>query len=204
MPLEPPHLDPFAGEAAAINEVFYANVFEGLTSIGSPGDVLPNLAESWAISDYGKTYSFKLLSGVNFSLDRVRDENSVNAQKGLFAPIGTVEVIYPSTVKVILKNPLGSFFYNLGWGDAMIVAPETAYTRKEKPFGTDTLKFQNCVKGLAITLVKANGYCGDPVAFDKADSASFPTLGLQSLPCFRGCPGLAQLRARRRARPGQD
>ena len=31
MPLEPPHLDPTAGAAAAIDEVLYANVFEGLT-----------------------------------------------------------------------------------------------------------------------------------------------------------------------------
>ncbi|HIB45949.1 MAG TPA: ABC transporter substrate-binding protein, partial [Candidatus Lambdaproteobacteria bacterium] len=31
MVLEPPHLDPTAGAAAAIDEVVYANVFEGLT-----------------------------------------------------------------------------------------------------------------------------------------------------------------------------
>ena len=33
MVLEPPHLDPTAGAAAAIDEVVYANVFEGLTRI---------------------------------------------------------------------------------------------------------------------------------------------------------------------------
>lgn len=54
MPLEPPHLDPTAGAAAAIDEVLYANVFEGLTRIGSRGEVLPDLAESWTISDDGK------------------------------------------------------------------------------------------------------------------------------------------------------
>ena len=43
MPLEPPHLDPTAGAAAAIDEIFYANVFEGLTRIGKKGDVLPAL-----------------------------------------------------------------------------------------------------------------------------------------------------------------
>ena len=31
--LEPPHLDPTAGAAAAIGEIVYANVFEGLTRI---------------------------------------------------------------------------------------------------------------------------------------------------------------------------
>ena len=33
MVLEPPHLDPTAGAAAAIDEIVYANVFEGLTRI---------------------------------------------------------------------------------------------------------------------------------------------------------------------------
>jgi len=66
IPLEPPHLDPTAGAAAAIREVTYANVFEGLTRIGPNGEVLPDLAESWTISDDGKVYTFKLHSGVKF------------------------------------------------------------------------------------------------------------------------------------------
>ena len=37
--LEPPHLDPTAGAAAAIDEVVYANVFEGLTRINKNGEV---------------------------------------------------------------------------------------------------------------------------------------------------------------------
>lgn len=41
--LEPPHLDPTAGAAAAIDEIVYANVFEGLTRIGPNGEVLPPL-----------------------------------------------------------------------------------------------------------------------------------------------------------------
>src|SRR5690349_17579152 len=66
MPLEPPHLDPTAGAAAAIDEVLYANVFEGLTRIGSRGEVLPALAESWTVSEDGKIYTFKLHTGVKF------------------------------------------------------------------------------------------------------------------------------------------
>ncbi|TIM18370.1 MAG: ABC transporter substrate-binding protein, partial [Mesorhizobium sp.] len=116
IPLEPPHLDPTAGAAAAIDEVLYANVFEGLTRIGPNGEVLPDLADSWTISDDGKAYTFKLHTGVKFhdgtdfnaddvkfSLDRARADNSVNAQKGLFAAIDTVEVVDPTTVKIALK-----------------------------------------------------------------------------------------------------
>src|SRR5436190_19465713 len=89
--LEPPHLDPTAGAAAAIDEIVYDNIFEGLTRIGSHGEVLPALAESWTISDDGKTYVFKLHTGVKFhdgsdfnaddgkfSLDRARSVDSTN------------------------------------------------------------------------------------------------------------------------------
>jgi len=37
MVLDPPHLDPTAGAAAAIDEVVYANIFEGLTRIDKNG-----------------------------------------------------------------------------------------------------------------------------------------------------------------------
>ncbi len=39
--LEPPHLDPTAGAAAAIGEIVYANVFEGLTRIDRNAGVKP-------------------------------------------------------------------------------------------------------------------------------------------------------------------
>ncbi|MEO1397578.1 MAG: ABC transporter substrate-binding protein, partial [Pseudomonadota bacterium] len=66
MVLEPPHLDPTAGAPAAIDEVVYSNVFEGLTRIGPNGAVMPGLAESWTVSDDGKTYTFNLREGVMF------------------------------------------------------------------------------------------------------------------------------------------
>lgn len=214
--LEPPHLDPTAGAAAAIDEVLYANVFEGLTRIGPNGEVLPDLAESWTISDDGKTYTFKLHTGVKFhdgtdfdaddvkfSLDRARADNSVNAQKGLFAAIDKVEVVDPATVKVTLKNPQGSFLYNMGWGDAVMVAPETADTNKEKPIGTGPFKFQGWAKGSSITLVKSDTYWGTPVSLDKVEfrivpdaAAAIPALlsgDVQAIP-FLDPDSVAQVR----------
>ncbi|MFD9896769.1 ABC transporter substrate-binding protein [Mesorhizobium sp. UC22_110] len=187
MVLEPPHLDPTAGAAAAIREVTYANIFEGLTRIGPNGEVLPDLAESWTISEDGKVYTFKLHKGVKFhdgtdfdasdvkfSLDRARAENSQNAQKQLFAAIDTVDVADPATVKVTLKQPQGSFLYNMGWGDAVIVAPESADTNKEKPIGTGPFKFQNWAKGSSVTLVKSDNYWGAPISLDKAEFRFIP------------------------------
>ena len=113
MQLEPPHLDPTSAAAGAIDEVLYANVFEGLTRFGPDGAVNPGLAESWEISEDGTVYTFKLREGVTFhdgstmdaedvkfSLDRARAADSANAQKALFAGITDVEVVDPQTVKV--------------------------------------------------------------------------------------------------------
>lgn len=216
--LEPPHLDPTAGAAAAIDEIVYTNVFEGLTKIGPTGEVEPGLAESWSISDDGKVYTFKLRPGikfhdgtdftaedVKFSLDRARGADSTNAQKVLFEPIENVEVVDPTTVRVTLKNPTGAFLYNMGWGDAVIVAPESADTNKDKPVGTGPFKFDNWAKGSAITIVKNPDYWGEPVALEKAEfriipdaAAAIPALLAGDVHAFPNMPAgdaLAQIQA---------
>jgi peptide/nickel transport system substrate-binding protein len=182
MALEPPHLDPTAGAAAAIDEVTYANVFEGLTRINAKGEVVPGLAESWEIAPDGLTYTFKLRSGVKFhdgadftaedvkfSIDRAMAADSTNAQKTLFDGITTVEAVDATTVKITLSRPIGLLLYNLGWGDAVMVDAASAATNKEKPVGTGPFKFANWAKGSAITLEKNAAYWGAPAGLDKAE-----------------------------------
>ncbi len=181
MVLEPPNLDPTAGAAAAIDEVVYANIFEGLTRFGPDGAVLPALAQSWDVSEDGKTYTFHLHTGatfhdgttfdaedVKFSLDRARAEDSANAQKALFAGIDTVEVIDPATVTVTLKDADGSFPFNMAWGDAVIVAPESVADEATNPVGTGPFKFDEWAQGDHITISRYDGYWGTPVALSKA------------------------------------
>jgi len=216
--LEPPHLDPTAGAAAAIDEIAYANIFEGLTRIGPKGEVQPALAESWEISEDGKTYTFKLHDGVKFhdgtdldaedvkfSLERAMAEDSTNAQKVLFSAIQSVDAVDPTTVKVTLKQPQGSFLYNMGWGDAVIVAPESAETNKEKPIGTGPFKFENWAKGASITIVKNPEYWGEPAALDKAEFRFIPDAAasvtallsgdVQAFPNFPAGDALPQIEA---------
>ena len=181
MQLEPPNLDPTGGAAAAIDEVVYANVFEGLTRIGPDGSVLPALAESWDISDDGLVYTFHLHQGVTFhdgsafdaedvkfSLDRARAEDSTNAQKALFAAIASVDVVDPATVTIRLDHPVGNFPFNMGWGDAVMVAPETAADNATHPVGTGPFKFVDWVQGDHVELAKNPDYWGEPARLDKA------------------------------------
>lgn len=169
--LEPPNLDPTSNAAAATDEVVYANVFEGLTRIGKDGEVLPALAYSWDVSPDRLVYTFHLrervyfhdgtsfdANDVKFSLDRARAPDSTNAQKSLFEPIASVDVIDPATVKVTLSRPVSDFLYDMGWGDAVIVAPESAATNASRPIGTGPFKFLRWLRGTQIELVQNPGY----------------------------------------------
>ena len=181
MVLEPPNLDPTGGAAAAIDEVVYANVFEGLTRFASDGAVIPGLAESWDISDDGLTYTFNLRAGVTFhdgtdftaedavfSLDRARAEDSTNAQPSLFAGIDSVTAADDTTLVVTLAAPNGSFLFNMAWGDAVMVAPESADTLETNPIGTGPFAFSEWVQGDRVELTRYDGYWGDPVALEAA------------------------------------
>ena len=218
MVLEPPNLDPTAGAAAAIDEVVYANVFEGLTRFGPDGSVNPGLAESWTVSEDGTLYTFTLRSGVTFhdgttmtaedvvfTLDRARAEGSTNAQPGLFANIVSVAAPDDLTVVVTLDGPDGAFPFDMAWGDAVIVAPESAETNATNPVGTGPFRFANWVQGDRVELVRNDAYWGEPVALQAATfrfitdpNAAFAAMmagDVDAFPNFPATETLAQFEA---------
>jgi peptide/nickel transport system substrate-binding protein len=206
--LEPPHLDPTSAAAGAIDSVLYSNVFEGLTRFMSDGSVVAGLAESWEISEDGTTYTFALRDGVSFhdgttmdaedvkfTLDRARAEDSANAQKALFAGISEVIVIDPNTVEVKLSAADGNFLFNMAWGDAVIVAPESIETIKQTPIGTGPFKFDNWVQGDRIEISRNTSYWGDAPALEAATfkfisdpTAAFAAMMAQDIDAFAGFP----------------
>jgi len=181
MQLEPPNLDPTGGAAAAIDEVTYANLFEGLTRFASDGAVVPGLAQSWSVSEDGLTWTFDLRPGVVFhdgtvmdsadvvfSLNRARAEDSTNAQKALFAGITDVSAPDATTVVIALDAPNGNFAFNMAWGDAVIVAPESVDTNATQPVGTGPFRFVEWAKGDSVTLERFDDYWGASPALMRA------------------------------------
>ncbi len=61
----PKSLDPVHATDTSSSRVVY-QLFETLVDVDSDGDVIPNLAESWNISDDGLVYTFKLREDVRF------------------------------------------------------------------------------------------------------------------------------------------
>jgi peptide/nickel transport system substrate-binding protein len=181
MQLEPPNLDPTGGAAAAIDEVTYANLFEGLTRFGPDGSILPALATDWSVSDDRLVWTFTLRDGVQFhdgtamdsadvlfSLDRARADDSTNAQKALFADITDVSAPAPLTVQITLAKPNGNLAFNLAWGDAVIVNPEGADTNAANPVGTGPFRFKDWARGDRIDLERNPDYWGAAPALEKA------------------------------------
>lgn len=206
--LEPPHLDPTSAAAGAIDSVVYSNIFEGLTRFAADGSVIPGLASSWTISDDGLVYTFNLRDGVKFhdgttmdaedvkfSLDRARAEDSTNAQKALFASIEDVTVVDPLTVKVTLSAPTGNFIFNMAWGDAVIVAPESIENIQTNPIGTGPFKFVDWVQGDKVEIERNPDYWGAMPPLEKATfkfisdpTAAFAAVMAQDVDAFAGFP----------------
>jgi peptide/nickel transport system substrate-binding protein len=218
MVLEPPHLDPTAGAAAAIREVTYANIFEGLTRIDAKGEVQPALAKSWSISPDGKTYTFQLHTGVKFhdgspfdcsvvkfSYERAVAPDSVNAQKQLFEPIEKTECPEPYTAVVTLKRPTALFLFGMGWGDAVMISPNSAGSNKTHPIGTGPFRFKRWVQGDRVELERDPDYWGQPaklsavtfrfIADPSAATAAVMAGDIDAFPLFPAPETLDQFRS---------
>jgi peptide/nickel transport system substrate-binding protein len=201
-------LDPTSAAAGAIDNVVYSNVFEGLTRFMGDGSVVAGLAKSWEISADGLRYTFHLQTGVTFhdgslmtaddvkfSLDRARTEDSTNAQKALFTSIADVEVVDPHTVVISLEVPNGNLLFNLAWGDAVIVAPETIDGIKSNPVGTGAVTFVNWVQGDKIELARNPNYWGAAPALEAATfkfisdpTAAFAAMMAEDIDAFQSFP----------------
>ncbi|UYV36785.1 ABC transporter substrate-binding protein [Rhodobacteraceae bacterium D3-12] len=206
---EPTSLDPTADATASIDGMLTQNVYESLTTVNQSGEVLPQLAESWTVSDDGLTYTFKLVSGakfhdgtafdaddVKFSFDRAMAEDSVNPSKKIFKPIEAITVIDPTTIEIKLKQKDAYFLFNMAQGDASIVATESVAANNATPVGTGPFKYESWTRGDKLVLVKnpdhraASSVALDRVEFKFISDAAAATAALMSeeIDAFPGFP----------------
>nr|WP_279481822.1 ABC transporter substrate-binding protein [Aureimonas sp. SK2] len=174
MAIEPAGLDPTIAAPVAIGQVVWQNVFEGLTRIDAKGQVLPQLAESWTVSDDGKTVTFRLRENVafhngaafdsataKFTLDRARGEASTNPQKQFFQVIDRIETPDAATLVLHLKEPSGNLLYWLAWPASVMVEPGSAETNRAQPVGTGPFRFAEWRPGDRVRLERADRYWDD-------------------------------------------
>lgn len=206
---EPTSLDPTADATAAIDGMMTQNVYESLTIVAENGEVGPNLASAWEVSEDGLTYTFTLTDAatfhdgtafdaddVIFSFERAMAEDSVNPSKAIFKPIESITALDPRTIQIKLKNKDAFFLFNMGQGDSAIVAAESAATNNVNPVGTGPFKFDNWTRGDRLKLVKnpdhrdAGEVALDSVTFRFISDAAAATAAMmaEELDAFPGFP----------------
>jgi len=209
MQQEPTSLDPTADATASIDSMLTMNVFEALTIVAENGEVLPNLATGWDVSEDGLTYTFTLAQGVKFhdgtdfnaddvvfSFNRAMAEDSVNPSKAIFKPVASVTALDPQTVEIKLTGKDAFFLFNMGQGDSAIVAEESAATNNTNPIGTGPFKLDSWTRGDRLTLVKNPDYRdADAVALDSVEfrfisdpAAATAAMMAEELDAFPGFP----------------
>jgi peptide/nickel transport system substrate-binding protein len=157
------------------------HIVEGLVAYGEDAQVKPLLAQSVAVSEDGKTYSFKLRQGVTFhngasltsadvvwSWNRYMDPKTEWRCLSEFDGRGRAKVLSvaapdPATVTFTLDSPSALFLANLARTDCGMAAvlhkdslkPDGSF---DKPIGTGPFKFGEWKRGEFVRLEKFAGY----------------------------------------------
>ncbi|WP_209017475.1 ABC transporter substrate-binding protein [Roseibium aggregatum] len=178
---EPKSLDPHA--VTAVNDFrILVNMYDGLVRYKDGTlEVEPSLAESWTISDDGKTYTFKLKEGVTFhdgspfnaeavkfNFDRMLDEKHPYHDTGpfplsfFFSTVEDVTADDDLTVTFKLSAPYAPFLSNLAYPTGLIVSPAAVEKFGKdfgrNPSGTGAYKFAEWDANAKTVVVKNDAY----------------------------------------------
>lgn len=173
-------LDPMRSRLFVDRNIHY-QMYDSLVRINAKGEIVPWLAEKWAIADDGKSVTFNLRKDVKFhdgtafdaeavkwNLDRYRSTKG-SARAGELGPIDTVTVVDPLTVRVDLKAPSAPFIAQLVDRAGMMVSRKAVeaggedFTRKAFRAGTGPFILTEAVKDDHYTLERNPDWWGkDP------------------------------------------
>ncbi|MDX1714095.1 MAG: ABC transporter substrate-binding protein, partial [Halomonas venusta] len=160
------------------------NIYEGLLRYTTDLEPMPQLAESWDISDDGRTYTFHLREDVTwhdgepftaddvvFSADVFHRELNPSA-RAVLQHVESIEATDDHTVVFTLTDPFGPFLISFEAGTFTMV-PEHLYAgtdfrnneHNDHPIGTGPFKFANWERGTVIELVKNDDYYEDGLPY---------------------------------------
>jgi len=146
-------------------------IFEGLVGVDSKLEPVGRLAESWKLSDDGKTLTFKLRPGalwqdgvkvtskdVAFTFNAVRGTTASTLWKGYMAPVAKLDTPDDETVVVTYAYPFAPALVT--W--TMPILPEHVYDKVDlsaggevEPVGSGPFKMTRWEKG-KLMLLEAN------------------------------------------------
>ncbi|HEX7002958.1 MAG TPA: glutathione ABC transporter substrate-binding protein [Trueperaceae bacterium] len=155
-------------------------IYNGLLKMTESGEAVPDLAESWEISEDGTQYTFQLRPGVTFhdgaplnaqavkaSFERLLAEDRDTSASAYFKPIvESVEVVDDLTVRFTLNEPFAPFLNTLAHPAGHIVSPLAIEQYGEElgmhPVGTGPYQFSEWVRGERLVLERFDDYFEGP------------------------------------------
>ncbi|MGI8485804.1 MAG: ABC transporter substrate-binding protein [Thermomicrobiales bacterium] len=163
--------------------VAIAQIFDGLYSVNENYELEPVLADSYEASADGKTYTFKLKSGVKFhngddfssadvkyTYDWILDPKNGSNRSGEFELVDSVEAPDPTTIIVKLKDADVTFMVNVS---LTFIYPAKYHAElgedkfKGKPVGTGPYKVKEWIPAQNTTLEAHEEYFRGRSNFDE-------------------------------------
>ncbi len=181
----PRTLDPAKTDISTANIVIW-HLSDSLVIFDERGNLRPALANSWKVSEDGRTWTFYLREGVKFHDGTPFDARAVKANferqmkpaksaDPRFLPylytqflefLDHVEVVNDLTVRLILRYPYGPLLSTMAsnYGPMVFVSP-TAFSKAgdaygRAPVGTGPFKFESWTEGKEIVLTANPSYWG--------------------------------------------
>ena len=168
----PAGLDPHLITAFNSAVIVLDNVYEGLTDLALDQTVIPGLAESWEVSEDGRSYTFHLKDDVTFhdgsafdaddaaaSLRRVLSEEIASPLASRISPVTGIEVLDPQTLRLTLDEPFAPILASLA---TIMIVPAEMETEKDAlqqaPVGTGPFMFSDWAPNDYISLLKFDEY----------------------------------------------
>ena len=182
---DPNNWDPIATFLIAWGQVA-SNFFDGLVMRDEALHLKPGLATSWEMLDQGQRLRFKLREGVTFhdgepfnaeavkfTMQRLLGpEGAKGPQQSNYTSIGSVEILDPYTVDIVLKRPDPVMITKLAGYGAMIVPPKYITDKgsdyfAQHPVGTGPFKVTDYQNKVSVTLEPNSAYWEGAPKLDK-------------------------------------
>ncbi|MEP7300480.1 MAG: ABC transporter substrate-binding protein [Caldimonas sp.] len=187
---DPDVLDPTLARSF-VGRIVFAGLCDKLFDIDEKLQIVPQLATGYEWSADSKTLTLKIRPGVTFhdgeKLDAAAVKFNIERHKtmagsnrrGELAPVATLDVVDPLTVRLNLSAPFAPLLAQLSDRAGMMVSPKAAQAEGDK-FGTRPVcsgpfKFTERVAQDRIVLERYAGYWNkDQVHFDKVVYTPIP------------------------------
>ncbi len=184
------HLDPHYSTSASDVNVYF-NLYDNLVLRDEHLNLAPGLAMSWKPVDE-KTWQFKLREGVvfhngdpftaedvKFSLERAIAENPRTSVYAALNTIERVDILDPSTVNLVTKQPDPLLPIRLSYYGGMML-PKAYFDKvgmegfRKDPIGTGPIKFVEWKKNERLVFEANKRYWRTPIPYEKVIYKPYP------------------------------